>query len=285
MPQPYKYFIISEPKERVISVASFRDRVVHHALVNVLEPYFELSFIHDSYATRKDKGLHRAVIAAQKYSRTYSWYLKLDIEKFFANINHDILLSLINHKIKDPQIMSICRIILKNQTLSMGLGVNVGLPVGNLTSQFFANIYLNKLDHFAKQNLGYHGYVRYMDDFILYSDSIQDLKQSLKQIEVFLQQQLGLCIKTKSVQMNKVSQGIPFLGYRIFPSIIRVRQENLKRCLKGIQKTEKEYIRGIIPAERLYQSTRSRMGFIGFAHSNNLQRSIWGRNQKAVTTG
>jgi RNA-directed DNA polymerase len=285
LPRPYKYFMISEPKERVISVAAFRDRVVHHALVNILEPYYELSFIHDSYATRKDKGLHRAVIAAQKYSRTYSWYLKLDIEKFFASINHEILFSLISHKIKDPKIMSICRVILKNQTLSMGLEENVGLPVGNLTSQFFANIYLNKLDHYIKQDLGYHAYVRYMDDFILYSNNVQDLKKSLKQIAEFLKQQLGLRIKPKSIQLNRISLGIPFLGYRIFPRMIRVRKENLKRCLQGIKKTEIEYKNGMVTSERLYHSTRSRMGFIGFANSNNLQKSIWGRNQKAVTTG
>jgi hypothetical protein len=132
-PQPYKYFVIREPKERVISVAAFRDRVVHHALVNIIEPYFEAIFIKDSYATRKDKGLHLAVQAAQVYARHYGWYLKLDIQKFFASVNHEILLSLINRKIKDPEVMALCRIILGNQTLSMGLEENRGLPVGNLT--------------------------------------------------------------------------------------------------------------------------------------------------------
>lgn len=220
-PQPYKYFVIREPKERIISVASFRDRVVHHALVNIIDPYFEAIFIKDSYATRKDKGLHLAVSAAQKYACRYKWYMKLDIEKYFASVNHAILLNLINRKIKDPTVMSLCRIILSNQTVSMGMEENKGLPVGNLTSQFFANIYLNKLDHFVKQSLGYQAYVRYMDDFILFSNDPVELKQALKHIERFVQQQLELRIKPKSLQINRVTHGIPYLGYRIFPKLSR----------------------------------------------------------------
>ena len=306
-PQPYKYFVIREPKERIISVASFRDRVVHHALVNIIDPYFEAIFIKDSYATRKEKGLHLAVSAAQKYACRYKWYLKLDIEKFFTSVNHEILLKLINRKIKDPAVMSLCRIILSNQTVSMGMEENKGLPVGNLTSQFFANIYLNQLDHFVKQDIGLRaadfqigcgksefatpthatprfGYVRYMDDFILFSDDPIELKQALEQIKQFVQQQLELCIKPKSVQINRVSHGIPYLGYRFFPKLLRIRRENLKRCLKGIEKTEHAYTQGRISAEVLYQSTRSRMGFIGYAHSTLLSRSIWGRNQQAGLT-
>ena len=283
-PQPYKYFTIREPKERIISVAAFRDRVVHHALVNIIEPYFEAAFIKDSYATRKEKGLHLAVSAAQKYACRYKWYLKLDIEKFFTSVNHEILLKLINRKIKDPAVMSLCRIILSNQTVSMGMEENKGLPVGNLTSQFFANIYLNQLDHFVKQTLGFRAYVRYMDDFILFSDDSQELKEALKQIEHYVQQQLELRIKPKSLQINRVTHGIPYLGYRIFPKQLRIRRENLKRCLKGIEKTEHAYIQGKICAEVLYQSTRSRMGFIGYAHSTLLSRSIWGRNQQAGLT-
>lgn len=283
-PQPYKYFKIKEPKERIISVAAFRDRVVHHALVNIIEPHFEAAFIKDSYATRKGKGLHLAVSAAQGYARQHQWYLKLDIRKFFASINHDILLGLICRKIKDPAVISLCRIILSNQTVSMGLEESRGLPVGNLTSQFFANIYLNKLDHFVKQALGFRAYVRYMDDFILFSDDPQELKQALKRIESFIQDQLELRLKPKSVQLNRVCLGIPYLGYRIFPQLLRVRRENLKRCINGIEKSEQAYIKGKISAELLYQSTRSRMGFIGYAHSTMLLRAIWGRNQQAGLT-
>ena len=308
-PQPYRFFTIREPKERIISVAAFRDRVVHHALVNIIEPYFEAVFIKDSYATRKEKGLHLAVKAAQHYACRYKWYLKLDIQKYFASVNHEILLELINRKIKDPAVMLLCRIILSNQTESMGL-VNKnelqngckGLPVGNLTSQFFANIYLNALDQYVKQDIGRgeadfqigcgksefatprFGYVRYMDDFILFSDDPIELKQALKHIEQFVQQQLDLRIKPNSLQLNRVTNGIPYLGYRIYPKLLRIRRENLKRCLKGVERTEQAYIQGKVCAEVLYQSTRSRMGFIGYASSSMLLKSIWGRNQQAGLT-
>jgi len=178
-PQPYRYFSIKEPKERIISVAAFRDRVVHHALVNVIEPYFERVFIKDSYATRKNKGLHLAVKAAQAYVRNSKWYLKLDISKYFENIDHAILMGLISRKIKDPNVLDLCLIILKNQMLSSGQESGKGLPVGNLTSQFFANIYLNGMDHYIKQDLGFKAYIRYMDDFVLFDDEPQKLKGAL----------------------------------------------------------------------------------------------------------
>ena len=282
-PQPYKYFVIREPKERIISVAAFRDRVVHHALVNIIEPYFEAVFIKDSYATRKGKGLHLAVSAAQKYACRYKWYLKLDIQKYFASVNHAILLNLINRKIKDPVVMSLCRIILSNQTMSMGMEENKGLPVGNLTSQFFANIFLNGMDHFIKQELGYRAYVRYMDDFVLFSDDPQQLKDSLIALQNFLQQ-LELQIKPKSIQINRCKHGLPFLGYSIYPNLVRVRQENLRRCIRGMVRTENAYLKNRISAETLCQSTKSRLGFIGFADTFVLTQSIWGRNQQAVPT-
>ena len=289
-PQPYRYFMIREPKQRVISVAAFRDRVVHHALVNIIEPFFEAMFIKDSYATRKNKGLHLAVRAAQNYAGKYQWYMKLDIEQFFASVDHAILLGLIRRKIKDEEVLSLCATILGNQTESMkGYGIcpgngAKGLPVGNLTSQFFANIYLHKLDRYIKQQLGVSAYVRYMDDFILFSNESETLKQALASIDAFLSQYLDLKIKTKSVQINRTQNGIPFLGYRIFPKLLRLRRENLQRCVKGIVKTEMSFTNGEIEAETLYQSTRSRMGFIGFANSNHLARSIWGGNQQADQT-
>jgi retron-type reverse transcriptase len=278
-PHPYRYFNIKEPKERLISIADFRDRVVHHALVNVIEPYFENIFIPDSYATRKGKGLHLAVSAVQNYSRKYSWFMKLDIEKFFPNIDHNILLDLINRKIKDPFIINLCSIILKNQNTSMNNNIEIGLPVGNLTSQFFANIYLNKLDQYIKHNLGYKGYVRYMDDIILFSNKKENLQRDLVLIRCFLSNALHLKIKDKVTQLNKVSQGIPFLGYRIFPNLIRISQVNLKRCLKNIQKNEEAYIIGKINLDTLYNSTRSRYGFISYANTNSLKKSIWGEVQ------
>jgi len=283
-PRPYKYFTIQEPKERVISVAAFRDRVVHHALINVIEPIFEAIFIKDSYATRKNKGLHLGVYATQNYARSYQWYLKLDIRKYFDSVSHEILIKLISQKIKDPKIITLCKSILKNQTDSMGLAEDTGLPVGNLTSQFFANIYLNQLDHYVKQVLGYKGYVRYMDDFVLFSEDKISLKRDLQLIETFLAEKLKLQIKEKSVQINRTNQGIPYLGYRVYPNLLRIRKENLRRCMKGLEKQEKLYLLGEIDGATLYQSTKSRLGFIDFADTQQLQKSIWGEGQKAGLT-
>ncbi len=283
-PQAYRYFMIKEPKERLISVAAFRDRVVHHALVNVIEAHFEATFIKDSYATRKHKGLHLAVQAAQDHARSSLWFLKLDIRKYFASIDHEILLGLIQRKIKDPQVIELCSIILANQNLSMGCSEGTGLPVGNLTSQFFANIYLNQLDHLVKQQLKYTAYVRYMDDFILFADDPQRLKDDLPIMREFLASSLRLELKDESAQLNRVSQGLPFLGYRVFPRLLRIRRENLKRCLRGISLQESAYAQGEIDSETLYQSTRSRLGFIGFADSRRLQQNIWGKDQQAVPT-
>lgn len=283
-PQAYRYFMIKVPKERLISVAAFRDRVVHHALVNVIEAHFEKTFICDSYATRKEKGLHLAVKAAQSYARTNQWFFKLDIAKYFASIDHEILLGLIKRKIKDPHVIKLCETILDNQNLSMGCSQGTGLPVGNLTSQFFANIYLNQLDHFIKQVLRYKGYVRYMDDFILFADDSQRLIDDLPLIHEFLAAHLRLNIKEGAAQLNRVRQGMPFLGYRVFPRLLRIRRENLKRCLRGIYLQESAYVKGEIDSEILYQSTRSRLGFIGFANSLRLQKNIWGKDQQAVPT-
>jgi len=285
MPGPYRYFTIHEPKERLISVAAFRDRVVHHALVNIIEPFFEATFIKDSYATRRDKGLHNAVNAVQAYCRSYSYFMKLDISQYFASIDHAVLLDLISRKIKDPQVIGLIRIILKNQTESMNMVEEKGLPVGNLTSQFFANIYLNQLDHYLKQQLRYPGYVRYMDDFVLFAANPSLLRNDLPLIRGFLHERLKLSIKERAIQINHVGQGIPFLGYRVFPALKRVRRENLKRCLNGMKKMEKSYILGRSDAHTLYQSTRSRMGFIGFGNTNHMQQSIWGKGRQAAPTG
>ena len=179
-PSAYRYFKIFDPKERIISVASFKDRVVHHALINILEPIYERCFIYDSYATRKEKGTHLAINRAQTFLKEDPWFLKTDIDKYFDSINQGILMALLNRKIKDHRLLEVAQAIIENG------GVNgVGLPIGNLTSQFFANVYLNPFDHFVKQQLGVK-YVRYMDDFVLFSKNKEELKSHKKAIKDYL---------------------------------------------------------------------------------------------------
>ena len=156
-PGKYRTFEISDPKRRTISVAPFEDRVVHHAIVNILEPIYERRFIYDSYATRKDKGTHKAVRRAQTFLRTNQFYLKMDIHHYFDSIVQDTLINIIATKIKDKRLMRLIIRIIRNG----GDGVK-GLPIGNLTSQFFANCYLDVFDHWIKDEIGEKYYIRYM---------------------------------------------------------------------------------------------------------------------------
>ncbi len=184
-PGPYDSFTVHEPKRRLISASPFRDRVVHHALCNLIEPVFERGFIHDSYANRVGKGTHRALDRAQSFARRYQYVLQCDVEQFFPAIDHQILRATLARRIHDPDVMW-----LVDRILAGGVGVlageyrqryfpgddllaavrHRGLPIGNLTSQFWANCMLSPFDHFVKRELGCRGYLRYVDDFALFAD-------------------------------------------------------------------------------------------------------------------
>jgi hypothetical protein len=272
-PAPYRYFKVYDPKERVISVARFRDRVVHHAIVGVLEPIFEPVFIYDSYATRKGKGTHRAVKRSQSFLRKYPYYLKMDIDKYFDNIDHQILLDLIQRKVKDKRALELMARIIKNSDVSRGIAAGRGLPIGNLTSQFFANVYLNPLDHFLKDTLGEKAYIRYMDDMVIFSDSRDHLKIVLKKIDDFLADNLKLKLKEKATLINTGLHGLPFLGYRVFPKLIRVKKDNLKRIGKRLLRRLDKFHSGIITEDELAMSVRSWFEFVGFADSLSLRQA------------
>ena len=182
-PGPYRTFEIHEPKRRMISAAPYRDRVVHHALVNVLEPIYEKTFIADSYACRKGKGTHSAVQRGHEFARRYRYVLKADIQKFFPSLDHEICKELVARKIKDKQVIWLVAQIIdhsnpQEEVLNFFPGDDLftpgerrrGIPIGNQTSQFFANVYLDPLDHFVKDRLGIKGYVRYVDDILVFSD-------------------------------------------------------------------------------------------------------------------
>ena len=189
-PAAYRYFTIYDPKERTIALAPFRDRVAHHAIINILEPLYEKIFIFDSYATRKGKGTHLAIARAQTHLKQNRWFLKSDIEKYFESMHHGILMSIINRKLKDKKLLE-----LLDKIISNGGHNGVGLPIGNLTSQFFANVYLDPFDHFIKDRLGIRYYLRYMDDFVFFDHDKTVLKNYFKEGRSFLEDQLGLKIK------------------------------------------------------------------------------------------
>ena len=264
-PGPFTHYRIHDPKERLISVAPFRDRVVHHAIVGLLEPVYEPVFIYDSYATRKNKGTHAAVLKVQQFLRSAKFYLKADIRKHFENMDHNILMNILEQKIKDRTFLKLIR------TVITAVPWHKGLPIGNLTSQFFANVYLDRLDHFVKEKLRYKKYVRYMDDMVFLNDSINDLKEIQHKIDQFLSEDLKLELKPGGVYINKRSNGISFLGARIFPRQIRIKPSCFRRSMGKLKEKTVEFRKGTLSSANYSASLHSIMGHLDFFDSYRLR--------------
>ncbi len=273
-PATYRYFTIYDPKERIISVAPFVDRVVHHAVVALLEPIYEKLFIHNSFATRKDKGTHKAIETAQVMLRKHVWYLKADVRKYFDSIKHNILIDLLKSKIKDKEFMQLVELIIRNTDNEDGL------PIGNLTSQFFANVYLHNFDNYVLRVLKPGAYIRYMDDFVLFDDDKNRLKSMLSDISVYMQNNLCLTLKDKAVMINKYTHGLSFLGVRIFEGTIRVQHRNLQRSLKRLRYKYYLYIHGKIDEENFLASAGSIVAHLSAYNTQNLMKKIkfWHKN-------
>lgn len=228
-PGPYAEFLIRKPKARKISAAPFRDRVVHHALCRVIMPIFERTLIDTCFANRVGKGTHRAVLLCQRYLRAHAWFLQLDIRKYFPSIDHGILKTMLSRKIRCRRTVELINLIIDSSNEQGAIPFDSperhGLPIGNLTSQYFANIYLSPLDHFVREKLGIRFYIRYVDDFLLFGDSKELLRSSLELIEQFLRG-YRLRVHEERAHVMRSNQGITFLGYRIFPYQIRLAREN-----------------------------------------------------------
>ena len=230
-PGPYTHFLIHEPKRRKISAARFRDRVVHHALCAVIGPRFERVFIPDSYANRVGKGTHRAIERLQYFARRHRYVLRADIRQHFASIDHAILLDGLRRKIPEADLMALIEIIVSGGSEALRDEYQMrwfdgddllavcrprGLPIGNLTSQFWSNCYLHPFDLFVKRELGCRAYLRYVDDFALFSDC----KTSQWQWKTALQARLAslrLSIHESSAQVLPTRCGIPWLGFVVSP--------------------------------------------------------------------
>jgi len=240
-PGPYTTFTVREPKKRLISAAAFRDRVAHHALTRVLEPVFEPRFSPCSWACRKGKGAHLAVEYAGDAAREYPWVLKCDIKKYFASIDHQILNDLLARKVKCPQTLHLAGRIIdgsnpQEDTAFYFPGDDLftpfqrrrGLPLGNQTSQFFANLYLDPLDQYITRELRAPAYARYVDDFLLFGSSREELKDTLVLIRAKLDT-LRLLLHPHKSRVHPVRRGVTFLGWRIFPSHRRLASANVAR--------------------------------------------------------
>ncbi len=216
-PKPLKSFVIKDPKTRIIHKSDFRDRIVHHALCNIIEPIFDKTFIYDSYANRKGKGTLKAIQRFEQFQRKVSknntkicYVLKADIKHYFENVNIKILINILKTKIKDEKIIRLIKVILKNYSKDKGM------PLGNLTSQFFANVYLNELDQYIKHTLKVKYYIRYVDDFVILSSSKEELIILKEKINDFLQKQLKLTLHPDKSKIIILKHGVKFLGAKIF---------------------------------------------------------------------
>ena len=221
-------FTIHDPKERLICAPSFRERVLHHAVVNVCEPVFERRQIHDSYACRKGKGLHACLERAKRFTRYHDWYLKLDVRKYFDSIPHDRLRALLRRRFKDRLLLALLERIIDSHSAGTGKGI----PIGSLTSQHFANDYLSEADHMVKEAWSIRGYVRYMDDLVLWHDDKAALLRVERQLREFCRDALALELKPPC--LNHTAKGVSMLGYRVFPDRVLLARRSRRRFVRKL---------------------------------------------------
>lgn len=219
----YRYFTIYDPKERLICAASFKERVLHHAIMNVCHEYFDKTLIDTTYATRKGKGVYAAIDKAKKTMKCYDYVVKLDYRKFYDSINHELLYEKLCKKFKDKALLRLFRRIIDSYEVTPGCG----LPIGNLTSQYFANNYLSSLDHFIKEQLHIPAYVRYMDDMLLACNSRVELKNAVATVMNYSHDKLNLRLKTPVFRLS--SSGIDFLGYKIYSHHLELSGRSKRR--------------------------------------------------------
>lgn len=235
----YHYFTIYDPKKRQICAAPFAQRVLHHALMNVCHPFFDQKQIADSYASRIGKGTYAALERAEVFNRKYAWFLKLDVRKYFDSIHHGVLRSQLSGMFKDPSLLQIFDSIIDSYCVEPCRGV----PIGNLTSQYFANHYLSPADHFAKENLRLPAYVRYMDDMVLWHDDKAALLEAGLQFQEYVDTRLKL--QLKPFCLNKNTEGLPFLGYLLYPGAVRLAQRSRGRYIQKIKKYQSMLNQGL----------------------------------------
>jgi len=252
----YNHFYIYDPKLRHIMSLPFYDRVLQHALHNIIEPIFDRQFIYDSYACRTGKGTHAALNRCRYFIRKPQnrYCLKIDIKKYFDSIDHAILKRIIRKTIGNDTIWLIDDIIDSNDA-------EIGIPIGNLTSQLFANIYLNELDQYVKHELKMRCYIRYMDDMLIFDDDKTKLKSILTDIKYYINTHLNINVNNKT-GILPIDSGVEFLGYMNYRTHRRIKSQKRKRLLRYIRKLDNEYRSGDIDFENYKQRIQSIIGHL-----------------------
>lgn len=271
-PSPSREFYVTDPKRRLISAPPFRDRVVHHALVRVIEPIIDRRFVYDSHACRAGHGTHCAVRRVQEFTRCAKrmwggyYVYKGDIKSYFPSIHHEMLKSIIRRSISDRHVLALI-----DQIIADYRDAPRGLPIGALTSQLFANAYLDPLDHFAKEHLMIRFYLRYMDDFVAIIRDKSDAQSVSAEIEHFACNELLLKINPKSgIHPGKL--GIHFCGFRVWPTHILARRSTIRRAFRRLKK-----LTATAPQERVRASVMSFLGHLKHASAHRTTESILNR--------
>jgi len=270
----YTSFYVQDPKLRHIHKANIRDRVLHHAVFRVLYPIFDKNFIHDSYSCRIDKGTHRSVNRLAEFSKKLSsnnniniFVLKCDIKKFFDSINQDILYGLIAKKIEDVNVLLLVNIVIKSY--------ETGLPLGNVTSQLFANIYMNELDQFVKHKLKQKYYMRYSDDFIILSRNRKELVDLIAPIQQFLNSKLLLSLHPNKIIIRKFIQGFDWLGYVVLPNYRVIRTKTKKRMFNKLKQQSHQLRNNKISKKAYERSQQSYLGILTHCKGYKLEQEIY----------
>lgn len=280
---PYHRFFVFEPKKREIASLPLKDRVVQHALVSVIEPIFEAGFIDQSFACRVGKGAHKGVDTVQGYIRKTLrehgevYALKADISKFFPSISHDALKRIIRRRIACPQTLWLIDHVI-DSAADPGAILPRGIPIGNLSSQIFANIYLDRLDDFVKHVLREPFYVRYMDDFVVIHHDKAHLHEARRSIEDYLWADLGLRTnaKTQVFPVGDAGRALDFLGYRIWPTHRALRKDSINRMKRKIKRMASAYHKGLMTWDEIDAVIISWIGHARHADTYNLRTKVLG---------
>ena len=269
----YRSFLITDPKQRVISTAPFEQRVMHHAIMNVLEPIMERSLICHSYACRKGKGTHAAVRYAFARCRASPHFLKLDVRKYFDSVDHGVLKSMLRRLIKDMRVIDLLDGVIDGYETALGKGV----PIGNLTSQFFANLYLSGMDHHVLEKLRPRAYCRYMDDFVAWSSSKKQLKDMFARVADYVGDNLKL--ELKPPVFGDAASGLPFLGFLVKENGVYLMQKSKRRVRDRMAEISVSLGRGETTQEKAAERIRSVFAVIGMARTYRFRKKLcekWG---------
>lgn len=296
-PSRLNKFIIRDPKTRTIHSSIFRDRIVHHAIINIMQPIYEKIFIYDSFASRKNKGTHIAVKRFEYFLNKVSsngrkiknphtnnsirgYVLKADIKHYFNTIDHEILINILRKKIKDEDLIELIRIVLHNFKDQIK---GKGLPLGNYTSQFFANVYLNNLDYFVKHRLKAKYYIRYVDDFVILDKDKKVLLDFIDKIEKYLKN-LRLELHPDKSEIHALRNGITFLGYRIFYHYRLLRKRNIRYFRNKFNSKLELYSSGMLDKEKLESFLQGWNGYSNFANTYNFNKKIIDLTQNKINS-